>query len=38
MPLVEQVAYAEPYRLSSSELEAAVSLLETWAERPLWTS
>jgi broad specificity phosphatase PhoE len=38
MPLVEQVAYAEPYRLSSSELEAAVSLLETWAERPLWNS
>ena len=38
MPLVEQVAYAEPYRLSSGELEAAVSLLETWAERPLWNS
>jgi broad specificity phosphatase PhoE len=38
MPLVEQVAYAEPYRLSSGELEAAVSALETWAKRPLWTS
>jgi broad specificity phosphatase PhoE len=38
MPLVEQVAYAEPYRLSRSELEAAVTSLETWAERPLWTS
>jgi broad specificity phosphatase PhoE len=38
MPLVEQVAYAEPYRLSSAELEAAVSSLETWAERPLWNS
>ena len=38
MPLVEQVAYAEPYRLSSAELEAAVSSLETWAKQPLWTS
>ena len=38
MPLVEQVAYAEPYRLSRSQLEAAVSSLDTWAERPLWTS
>ena len=38
MPVVEQVAYAEPYRLSRSQLEAAVSSLETWAERPLWTS
>jgi len=38
MPLVEQVAYAEPYRLSSGELEAAISSLETWAKQPLWTS
>jgi broad specificity phosphatase PhoE len=38
MPLVEQVAYAEPYRLSRSDLEAAASSLETWAERPLWIS
>jgi len=38
MPLVEQVTYAEPYRLSSAELEAAVSSLETWAKQPLWTS
>ena len=37
-PLVEQVAYAEPYRLSPDELEAAVGLLEAWAERPIWNS
>jgi broad specificity phosphatase PhoE len=37
-PLVEQVAYAEPFRLSASELEAAVRLLETWARRPNWNS
>ncbi len=38
VPLVEQVAYAEPYRLSAAELEAAVSLLEAWVERPNWNS
>ena len=37
-PLVEQVAYAEPYRLSADELEAAVGLLEAWVERPNWNS
>jgi broad specificity phosphatase PhoE len=37
-PLVEQIAYAEPYRLSAPELEAAVGLLETWAERPKWNA
>jgi broad specificity phosphatase PhoE len=37
-PLVEQVAYAEPYRFSADELEAAVGLLEAWAERPSWNS
>jgi broad specificity phosphatase PhoE len=37
-PLIEQVAYAEPHRLSASELEAAVALLEQWAARPEWTS
>ena len=37
-PLVEQVAYAEPYRLSASELETAVSLLERWVDRPTWNS
>ena len=35
-PLVEPVAYAEPYRLTAAELEASVSLLETWARRPAW--
>jgi broad specificity phosphatase PhoE len=34
--LVEQVAYAEPYRLSAAGLEAAVCLLETWSDRPSW--
>jgi broad specificity phosphatase PhoE len=38
MPLIEQVAYAEPYRLSASELEAAVHLLEKWVDRPMWNS
>jgi broad specificity phosphatase PhoE len=37
-PLVEQVAYAEPYRLSAAELEAAVRLLAAWVERPSWNS
>ena len=37
-PLVEQVAYAEPYRLSAAELEAAVHLLGTWVDRPRWNS
>jgi broad specificity phosphatase PhoE len=35
-PLVEQVAYAEPYRLSAAQLGAAVRLLEGWVERPMW--
>jgi broad specificity phosphatase PhoE len=35
-PLVEQVAYAEPYRLGRDELERAVARLETWAARPAW--
>ena len=38
MPLAEPVAYGEPNRVSASELEAAVCLLETWAERPRWNS
>jgi broad specificity phosphatase PhoE len=37
-PLIEQIAYAEPYRLSASELAAAVRLLETWVDRPIWNS
>jgi broad specificity phosphatase PhoE len=35
-PLVEQVAYAEPYRLSSAQLRAAVERLEQWAAAPAW--
>ena len=35
-PLVDPVAYAEPYPLTAAELEASVSLLETWARRPAW--
>ena len=35
-PLVEQVDYAEPYRLSSAELGAAVERLEHWAAAPAW--
>ena len=38
MPLVEQATYAEPYRLSTAELEAAVRLLEAWVKRPNWNS
>jgi broad specificity phosphatase PhoE len=35
-PLVEQVAYAEPYRLTHAELEHAVGRLEGWAAAPAW--
>jgi len=35
-PLVEQVAYAEPYRLSRAELELAVERLAAWASAPAW--
>ena len=34
--LVDQVDYAEPYRLSAADLEDAVGLLETWAAEPRW--
>ncbi|HEX6491425.1 MAG TPA: histidine phosphatase family protein [Gaiellaceae bacterium] len=34
-PLVEQVAYAEPYWLPAAELEAAVSALDEWASAPV---
>jgi broad specificity phosphatase PhoE len=37
-PLVEQVAYAEPYRLTWKELDAAVTRLEAWAARPVWAA
>ncbi len=35
-PLVEQVAYAEPYRLRVADLERAVDRLERWAAAPAW--
>jgi broad specificity phosphatase PhoE len=35
-PLVEQVAYAEPYRLSRTDLELAVERLQRWAAEPAW--
>jgi broad specificity phosphatase PhoE len=35
-PLVEQVAYAEPYELTRRELEQAVGRLEAWARAPAW--
>lgn len=35
-PLVEQVAYAEPYRLPREELERAVAALDRWAGQPAW--
>jgi broad specificity phosphatase PhoE len=33
---VAQVPYAEPFRLSAEELEAAVSRLESWTVNPVW--
>jgi broad specificity phosphatase PhoE len=35
-PLVEQVAYAEPYRLGAAELELAVERLDRWTKSPAW--
>lgn len=35
-PLVEQVAYAEPYWLPGEELERAVERLDRWAKTPAW--
>ena len=34
--LVEQVAYAEPYRLARPDLERAVERLAAWAAAPAW--
>ena len=34
--LVDQVEYAEPYRLSADALDEAVRLLEKWAAEPRW--
>jgi broad specificity phosphatase PhoE len=35
-PLVDQVAYAEPYRLDRETLERAVERLDRWARSPAW--
>jgi broad specificity phosphatase PhoE len=35
-PLIEQVAYAQPFRLSAGELERAVDRLDRWANAPAW--
>ena len=35
---VAQVPYAEPYRLSARELEAAVRRLESWVDSPAWAT
>jgi broad specificity phosphatase PhoE len=35
-PLVEQVAYAEPYALGRAEFERAADLLDGWATSPAW--
>ena len=37
-PLVEQVTYAAPYRLSRTDLDVAVDRLERWAATPAWSS
>src|SRR2546421_8663386 len=34
--LVEQVSYAEPYRLGRTEFERAVERLERWTSAPAW--
>ena len=33
---IEQIPYAEPFRLSAQELEAAVGRLESWTVNPVW--
>ena len=35
-PLVEQVPYAEPYRLAAAELALATDRLGHWAREPAW--
>ena len=34
--VIEQVPYAQPFRLSAQELDAAVSRLESWTGNPVW--
>jgi broad specificity phosphatase PhoE len=36
-PLVEQVAYAEPFRLTAGQLEQALERLARWLAAPAWT-
>ncbi len=36
VPLVEQVAYAEPYTFERAAFERAVDRLERWAAQPAW--
>jgi probable phosphoglycerate mutase len=33
---IEQIPYAEPFRLSAQELETAVGRLESWCVNPVW--
>lgn len=35
---IEQIPYAEPFRLSAAELRRAVEHLESWLLRPLWSA
>ena len=37
-PIVDQVPYAEPTRLSAAELARAVEHLEAWAANPAWAT
>lgn len=37
-PVLEQVDYAEPYRLTAAELSAAVARLESWCDAPSWAA
>ena len=36
-PVLDQVDYATPYRLTRSEVDEAVADLERWAAQPAWT-
>lgn len=35
---IEQIPYAEPFRLARPDLERAVEHLEAWVRRPAWSS
>jgi broad specificity phosphatase PhoE len=36
VPVLDQVPYAEPFRLTADELETAVRVLESWVAAPAW--